>query len=90
MEGGRAYIYIYIYISPPTYAAYSTVLDQTTTSTSRALQHEISHNYGLDHDPSAAEPLCIMNYENMYTTTQWHADHKNELGIHVNWYGTSF
>ncbi len=86
MDGGLAYVYK----SPPTYAAYSTVLDQSTTATSRALQHELSHNYGLDHDPTAPEPLCTMNYYNGYTTTQWHSAHKSELGLHINWYGTSF
>ncbi|WP_052380323.1 M12 family metallo-peptidase [Paenibacillus camerounensis] len=84
--GGLAYEYP----SAPTYAAYSTVLDQTSPSSNwHALQHELSHNYGLSHDPEASTPICIMNYGTMYNTSAWHSDHWTQLNARKIWYGSN-
>ncbi|MEK3686940.1 M12 family metallo-peptidase [Paenibacillus sp. FSL R10-2736] len=79
----------YIYASKPPYAGYSFVTNQSATGQIHALQHEVSHNYGLDHDATASTPSCIMNYGTMYYTTVWHSDHHNQLGVRRLWYGTT-
>lgn len=84
--GGLAYMYS----SKPPYAGYSVVSNQSLSGTTRALQHEVSHNYGLDHDTAASTPICIMNYNTMYSTTTWHTAHFNELALRKLWYGTTF
>lgn len=82
--------FAYTYTSAPTYAAYSTVWDQPApVSNWHATQHEISHNYGLEHDPKGPSPICIMNYGTMYSTSQWDTTHWNQLSSHKLWYGTN-
>ncbi|MDK8182328.1 M12 family metallo-peptidase [Paenibacillus sp. UMB4589-SE434] len=78
------------YNSPPPGEAFSLVLDQDAARTANAVQHEISHNYGLGHDstdPNSTYPVCIMNYGTVYITTQWHTEHKNLLSGRTHWYG---
>ncbi|ULO09591.1 peptidase M84 [Paenibacillus sp. 19GGS1-52] len=85
--GGKAYTYS----SAPLYAAYSAVWDQASYGSNwHALQHELSHNYSLEHDlPEGPTPVCIMNYGTMYQTTAWHTDHRTQLAAHVSWYGNN-
>jgi hypothetical protein len=79
----------YEYDSNPFYAGYSLVSDQSLSGTAHALQHEVSHNYGLSHDVEGPTPICIMNYGTIYSTTTWHSAHHDELGTHRLWYGTT-
>ncbi|SEU19673.1 M12 family metallo-peptidase [Paenibacillus sp. NFR01] len=83
--GGKAYIYT----SAPTYAAYSVVNDQDYAANWHVAQHELSHNYSLEHDSEGPTPICIMNYGTMYSTTLWDAAHKTQLAAHKTWYGTN-
>ncbi|MDK8179391.1 M12 family metallo-peptidase [Paenibacillus sp. UMB4589-SE434] len=78
------------YNSPPPGEAFSLILDQNAARTANAVQHELSHNYGLGHDsidPNSSYPICIMNYGTVYSTTQWHTEHKNLLSGRTHWYG---
>lgn len=79
----------YEYDSKPFYAGYSLVSDQSLSGTAHAVQHEVSHNYGLGHDTTASTPICIMNYGTMYSSTTWHSAHHDELGTHKLWYGAT-
>ena len=64
--GGIAYVY-----SSAPQSGISVVLDQGTTSTPYAIQHEWSHNYGLSHDASGSGIKCMMNYDYAYSVNYW-------------------
>ena len=66
--GGIAYVY-----SSAPQSGISVVLDQGTTSTPYAIQHEWSHNYGLSHDASGSGIKCMMNYDYAYSVNYWDA-----------------
>ena len=63
--GGIAYVY------PSAPQSGILVLDQGTTSTPYAIQHEWSHNYGLSHDASGSGIKCMMNYDYAYSVNYW-------------------
>lgn len=88
-DGGFLGGLAYRYDSKPFYAGYSVVSDQSPSGTAHAVQHEVSHNYGLEHDTTGTTPVCIMNYGTMYSTTVWHSAHHDQLGTHKLWYGTT-
>ncbi|MBW4085379.1 M12 family metallo-peptidase [Paenibacillus sp. S150] len=88
-DGGFLGGIAYQYDSNPFYAGYSVVSDQSLSGTAHAVQHEVSHNYGLGHDTTGTTPVCIMNYGTMYSTTVWHSTHHDQLGTHKLWYGTT-
>ncbi|MGE6964134.1 M12 family metallo-peptidase [Bacillus thuringiensis] len=81
--GGIAYVYPY---APQ--SGISVVLDQGTTSTPYAIQHEWSHNYGLSHDASGSDIKCMMNYDYAYSVNYWDAAHDALIESHRNWYGS--
>lgn len=81
--GGIAYVY-----SSAPQSGISVVLDQGTTSTSYAIQHEWSHNYGLSHDASGSGIKCMMNYDYAYSVNYWDAAHDALIESHRNWYGS--
>ncbi|MGX9930335.1 zinc-dependent metalloprotease [Virgibacillus salarius] len=80
--GGIAYVYN---SAPGT--AYSVNLDQGITNTSKAAQHEFSHNYGLGHDPQGSGIRCIMNYDYAYSVDYWHPEHHAQIQNNKQWYG---
>jgi len=72
--------------SAPSTAVYIAMYDQSIPSDNwHALQHEVSHNYSLQHDSQ----MCIMNYNTMYATNSWDAAHRSQIAARVNWYGTN-
>ncbi len=77
----------YVYPSAPQ-SGISVVLDQGTTSTPYAIQHEWSHNYGLSHDASGSGIKCMMNYDYAYSVNYWDAAHDALIESHRNWYGS--
>ncbi|WP_144640840.1 zinc-dependent metalloprotease [Bacillus cereus] len=81
--GGIAYVY-----SSAPQSGISVVLDQGTTSTPYAIQHEWSHNYGLSHDASGSGIKCMMNYDYAYSVNYWDAAHDALIESHRNWYGS--
>ncbi|PHG62508.1 zinc-dependent metalloprotease [Bacillus toyonensis] len=81
--GGIAYVY-----SSAPQSGISVVLDQGTTSTPYAIQHEWSHNYGLSHDASGSGIKCMMNYDYAYSVNDWDAAHDALIESHRNWYGS--
>ncbi|AOM08859.1 MULTISPECIES: zinc-dependent metalloprotease [Bacillus] len=81
--GGIAYVY-----SSAPQSGVSVVLDQGTTSTPYAIQHEWSHNYGLSHDASGSGIKCMMNYDYAYSVNYWDASHDALIESHRNWYGS--
>ncbi|GGJ54797.1 zinc-dependent metalloprotease [Virgibacillus salexigens] len=80
--GGIAYVYN---TDPGT--AFSVNLDQGITNTSKAAQHEFSHNYGLGHDPQGSGIQCIMNYDYAYSVDYWDPAHNNQIANNKYWYG---
>lgn len=80
--GGIAYVY-----SAAPQSGISVVLDQGTTFTPYAIQHEWSHNYGLSHDASGSGIICMMNYDYVYSVNYWDAAHDALIESHRNWYG---
>ncbi|PEF69128.1 M12 family metallo-peptidase [Bacillus cereus] len=81
--GGMAYVY-----SSAPQSGISVVLDQGPNATPYALQHEISHNYGLSHDASGSGIKCMMNYDYVYSVNYWDAAHDALIESHRNWYGS--
>lgn len=79
--GGIAYVYS---SSPGT--AFSVNLDQGVTNTSKAAQHEFSHNYGLSHDAQGSGIQCIMNYDYSYSVDYWHPAHDTQIQNNKSWY----
>ncbi|MBM7587749.1 hypothetical protein JOC86_004323 [Bacillus pakistanensis] len=77
----------YVYSSNPGGSAFSVNLDQGVTNTSKAAQHEFSHNFGLGHDPQGSGIRCIMNYDYSYSVDYWHADHNAQIQRNKVWYG---
>ena len=63
--GGIAYVIL------PHLKVVLVVLDQGTTSTPYAIQHEWSLNYGLSHDASGSGIKCMMNYDYAYSVNYW-------------------
>ncbi|HDR4948093.1 TPA: zinc-dependent metalloprotease [Bacillus cereus] len=80
--GGIAYMYP---SAPP--SGISVIFDLGTLYTPYAIQHEISHNYGLPHDASGSGIKCMMNYDYAYSVKYWDASHDALLESHRNWYG---
>jgi hypothetical protein len=80
--GGIAYVY-----SSDPGAAFSVNLDQGVTNTSKAAQHEFSHNYGLGHDAQGSGIRCIMNYDYSYSVDYWHPAHNTQIQNNKYWYG---
>ncbi|XXM73207.1 zinc-dependent metalloprotease [Lysinibacillus sphaericus] len=80
--GGIAYVY-----SSDPGTAFSVNLDQGVTNTSKAAQHEFSHNYGLGHDPQGSGIRCIMNYDYSYSVDYWHPEHNTQIQNNKYWYG---
>jgi hypothetical protein len=80
--GGIAYVY-----SSDPGAAFSVNLDQGVTNTSKAAQHEFSHNYGLGHDAQGSGIRCIMNYDYSYSVDYWHTAHNTQIQNNKYWYG---
>lgn len=76
----------YVYPSAPQ-SGISVVLDQGTTATPYAIQHEWSHNYGLSHDASGSGITCMMNYDYAYSVNYWDSAHNALIESHRNWYG---
>ncbi|WP_172200693.1 M12 family metallo-peptidase [Saccharibacillus qingshengii] len=83
--GGLAYRYT----SNPTYGGYNVVSDQLQLTTAHTLQHELSHNYSLEPDLITSGLICIMNYETMYDTWNWHSAHREQLAVRSGWFGTA-
>ncbi|MBH0338641.1 hypothetical protein BM86_24940 [Bacillus thuringiensis] len=77
----------YVYPSAPQ-SGISVVLDQGTTSTPYAIQHEWSHNYGLSHDASGSGIKCMMNYDYAYSVNYWDGAHDALIESHRTWYGS--
>jgi Metallo-peptidase family M12 len=80
--GGIAYVY-----SSDPGTAFSVNLDQGVTNTSKAAQHEFSHNYGLGHDAQGSGIRCIMNYDYSYSVDYWHPAHNTQIQNNKVWYG---
>ncbi len=78
----------YVYSSAPSGSAFSVNLDQGTTNTWHAAQHEFSHNFGLGHDPQGSGIRCIMNYDYSYSVDYWDQDHDNQIEQNEYWYGS--
>lgn len=70
--GGKAYVYG----SNPG-LGFSIVENQSLTSTTYALRHELGHNYGMYHDTGAE--ICMMNYTYAYSVFFWDIDHQLDL-----------
>ncbi|UHA73614.1 zinc-dependent metalloprotease [Paenibacillus sp. 481] len=77
----------FVYNGKPRGAGYSVNLDQGDSATAYAFQHEISHNYGLGHDPQGSGIVCIMNYDYSYSTKTWDAAHKQTIRNNKHWFG---
>lgn len=77
----------YVYPSKPSKSATSVVLDAGNI-THYAIRHELSHNYGLHHDPEGSGIVCLMNYDYAWKVTFWHSAHKNDIASRRHWYGT--
>lgn len=80
--GGIAYVY-----SSDPGTAFSVNLDQGVTNTSKAAQHEFSHNYGLGHDAQGSGIRCVMNYDYSYSVDYWHPAHNTQIQNNKVWYG---
>ncbi|WP_227140397.1 M12 family metallo-peptidase [Caldibacillus sp. 210928-DFI.2.22] len=82
-EAGIAKIYHF----PPSKSAISLVSDQGSR-TWRALVHELSHNFGLNHDKENSNVECFMNYRTMYYAGTWDRSHFRLIIKNQKWYGT--
>lgn len=76
----------YVYGSAPYGSALSVNLDQGVTNTWHAAQHELSHNFGLSHDPQGSGIQCIMNYDYSYSVDYWEPTHDNQIEQNEYWY----
>ncbi|MFC4077545.1 CAP domain-containing protein [Salinithrix halophila] len=79
----------YVYPSAPTGSAVSLNVDQGSQLTPFAVQHELSHNLGLNHDQQGSGIKCIMNYDTMYKTDTWDTDHNHLINKNKKGYGHS-
>jgi predicted Zn-dependent protease len=77
----------YVYNSEPFGSAISVNLDQGTANTAKATQHELSHNFGLGHDPQGSGIKCIMNYDYAYSVDYWDPEHNETIEKNKIWYG---
>ncbi|WP_394578566.1 zinc-dependent metalloprotease [Cytobacillus firmus] len=82
-KGGAAIVYK----MKPNKSAVSVVLDQGN-NTWKSLVHELSHNFGLDHDSKESKLACFMNYEYLYQVKTWDEKHFKQISENKKWFGT--
>ncbi|SDW17097.1 Metallo-peptidase family M12 [Marininema mesophilum] len=75
------------YLSPINNIGYSVIRYYDSTTSQYIARHEISHNYGLQHDPSGNQPVCMMNYTYSYYVDTWDPAHNYQLEQNKGWYG---
>ncbi|MFN2744647.1 zinc-dependent metalloprotease [Bacillus sp. z60-18] len=74
------------YGSKPAGPAFSVTFDMGTEYTAQAATHELSHNFGLEHDPQGSGIRCIMNYDFAYTVDVWDEEHNQQIERNKAWY----